>query len=173
MQYVIFLSKVLQLFPQVNFLSIKSRIRGQKLLKVSICCVSTILPIPSGSWKSNLTAICIRRSKEICMFAFVNAKTVSRRLTINSQWLLPWGRGTRVKGGRKIYFTLYISHTFWRVIKLKNNTCNKNWSLETISAGALHQKNNDDDLASWLTYSAWQTKSLLDRWWAPWRQGTL
>lgn len=115
----------------------------------------------------------VRGRKEICMFAFVNAKTVSRRLTINSQWLLPWGRGTRVKGGRKIYFTLYISHTFWRVIKLKNNTCNKNWSLETISAGALHQKNNDDDLASWLTYSAWQPKSLLVRRWAPWRQGTL
>ena len=45
MQYVIFLSlKGPQLFPQVNFLSIKNRNHWQKLCKFSICCVSTVFP---------------------------------------------------------------------------------------------------------------------------------
>lgn len=161
-----FLSKRLQLFPQVNFLSIKSKIRWQKLCSFSICCGPTRLPWFQAEVESSSPLPFVlgeERNMNIhickCKDYLQNVNPYIMAITL--------GRGPGVKGGRKIYFTPSCT----RFMKLKNkpqNTWGKNWSLETLFLRALHQK------AAVMMAGIWTHQwHLLVRWWASWRQGTL
>lgn len=179
MQYVILLSlKGPQLFPQVNFLSIKSRNHWQKLCKFSICCVSTILP--SQEVESQIPLPFVLGEKRnmgvhICKCKDHDWLSKVRQSIHNGCYLGRGERGTGVEGGRIIIFTLHILSYLLKVnlIGKQTNSWDKNWSLETILIGALHQKTTK--MATWHLGlpAVWQLKSLLDKWWTPCRQGML